>query len=336
MKTKHVNEMLLGIFLFHIVLEVGVICYSAHHVIPTTMGLLLGQLSLMIPAGIFFLIYLARCEKGQRFKMVTERFHFKKIKGKSIAMIIVFTYLMMPLTTVVNAISMLFVDNTMMAMSDEILSLSFPVMIFLVAILPAMNEEFIFRGMVYGAYRKEGRIWPAVILSGLVFGFMHMNINQAMYAFLLGVTMALLFEATGSIWATILFHFVTNGNSSVLMYAMDKFASGLLEEQAEAVNTPDQLFMVLGIYLVIAAITTPIAICILYWLSKNEKGYFPFIKAKKKQKVESSDTFKLTEESNLTEAAEKKKGQPIVTIPYLLFVACCLIYMIVQEILLRV
>lgn len=312
MKTKHVNCMLLGIFAFHIVLELWISNYSMSHSVSAAMGLLLGQFSLMVPALLFFLLYLGKRGKEEHPESVTERLHFKKIKGSSVAMIIVFTYLMMPLTTVVNAVSMLFVENTMMAVSDEILSLPFLGMISMVAVLPAFNEELIFRGIVYGAYRKSGRMWPAIILSGLVFGLMHMNINQAMYAFLLGVTMAALFESTGSIWSTILFHFVTNGNSCILMYLVNKFTPDILLNQAEMVNTPEQIYQVLGIYVVIAAVTTPVAICVLYWLSKNEKGNFPF--AKKMDAV-------------------RENKQTIATIPYILFAICCVIYMIVQEIL---
>ena len=54
---------------------------------------------------------------------------------------------------------------------------------------------------------------------------MHMNFNQFCYAFVPGIALGILLEATGSIFATMTAHFVVNGWSTALM-AVSKLLYG--------------------------------------------------------------------------------------------------------------
>ena len=105
-------------------------------------------------------------------------------------MIILYTFLMGPLTTLLNAISMLFVDNAVVSISGGVLNLPFLLTFFLMAVFGPVCEELCFRGVVYRGYLKSGNVVGAVLLSSLLFGLMHMNFNQAPYAFAIGVSMA--------------------------------------------------------------------------------------------------------------------------------------------------
>ena len=67
-----------------------------------------------------------------------------------------------------------------------------------------------------------------VLLSSLLFGLMHMNFNQAPYAFALGVAMAVLVEATGSLWSSVLMHVIFNAQSVLLMYFYQHFMPEVL------------------------------------------------------------------------------------------------------------
>lgn len=79
------------------------------------------------------------------------------------------------------------------------------------AIITPILEELLHRGVVYGRLRRMMRMWPAVILSALVFAALHFNIVQFTYAFLLGIVFALFVEKTGHIYPAILAHIVANG-----------------------------------------------------------------------------------------------------------------------------
>ena len=50
----------------------------------------------------------------------------------------------------------------------------------------------------------------AALMSGLLFGCFHLNINQALYAFVMGIVFAYMVEATGSLWSSVIAHFAVN------------------------------------------------------------------------------------------------------------------------------
>ena len=84
---------------------------------------------------------------------------------------------------------------------------------FLVAVVAPMAEEFFFRGFFYGALRNWKGPWPAAILTGLVFGAIHVGSAEA--AFLLplgffGFSLCLLRERTGSLYPGIALHCMNN------------------------------------------------------------------------------------------------------------------------------
>lgn len=83
------------------------------------------------------------------------------------------------------------------------------IMYMTVALAPAFAEEFLFRGVIYGNLRPFGKT-QAILISSLLFALMHQNIGQFFYTFVGGVAMALMYELTGTIWCSILFHLFNN------------------------------------------------------------------------------------------------------------------------------
>ena len=280
---------MLGTFLFHIAVVVVLAVLAGKIQLGVILGLSLGEIILLIPALVYLLFYkLGKAKQVSSEQTVyyeevgaqvcvdkreslKERLHYNKVKPSTLAYVLFFTWLSMPLTTLINAISMLFVDNTIVAMTDVILSVPFFLMLFLMAIVPATVEEFIFRGIVYGGYRKSGTKFMAVMLSALMFGLMHMNLNQALYAFVIGVLLALLFEATNSIWTTMLFHFIYNAQSCCMMFLIEAIMPGYYQDAANMATGLEELLMMISVYLIIAAISTPLAFCMLYKIAKNEE-----------------------------------------------------------------
>lgn len=74
-----------------------------------------------------------------------------------------------------------------------------------------LAEEVVFRGYIYGAVKKLSNIWFAVLFSGLFFAAVHMNLASMLPLFVLGVALAVVYEATGSLWTPIAVHFLFNG-----------------------------------------------------------------------------------------------------------------------------
>ena len=77
-------------------------------------------------------------------------------------------------------------------------------------ILAPLGEEVVFRGVVYGQLKKVMKVPAAIVLSGLAFGLFHGNLVQAVYATVIGVLLALVYELYGTLAAPMVFHSVAN------------------------------------------------------------------------------------------------------------------------------
>lgn len=77
-------------------------------------------------------------------------------------------------------------------------------------IIAPIAEEMIFRWLIYLRLRDYFNKWTAIIISSLIFGIYHANLVQGVYAFILGVIFAYVFETTGSLWGSILLHMGAN------------------------------------------------------------------------------------------------------------------------------
>lgn len=302
MNYRKVNWCFLGIIMLH--LGVVGLLVALHNVYSMGMvaNLLVSELILAVPA---FLAVLVSREKPNRV------LGFHRLKLSSVFMIILYTFLMGPLTTLLNAISMLFVDNAVVSISGEVLNLPFLLTFFMMAIFGPVCEELCFRGVVYRGYLKSGNVAGAVLLSSLLFGLMHMNFNQAPYAFAIGVSMAVLVEATGSLWSSVIMHVVFNAQSVIAMYFYQRFYPKVWLEQTQAVTTNDDMIAAISVYLVIAVITTSLAVCVLVWLCKNQgrEEYIRWLWRERK--------------------SGRKKGR-LVSAPLIIAVILCLAYMLLN------
>lgn len=87
----------------------------------------------------------------------------------------------------------------------------------LVAALPAVAEEYVFRGCIARAFARKGYVF-AVFMSALLFAIMHGSPLQLVHQFLIGAVCAVLFFATRSLWPPIIMHFLNNAIALVLGY----------------------------------------------------------------------------------------------------------------------
>lgn len=184
--------------------------------------LLSSQIILILPS----LIYIVRY--GLNIK---EEIRFNKMSIGNIVLLIVFSFLIIPVMTFINAISMLFVENqTTTVMLDVVSQNGLFFSIIMVALIPAVFEESVYRGVFYNEYRKTNPL-QAIFLSAFLFGIIHLNFNQFAYAFAMGIIFALIIEATDSILSAMIIHFIINGSSIFTLYISPKLIN-LLEEIA--------------------------------------------------------------------------------------------------------
>ncbi len=236
---------------------------------------------------------------------------FKRIKIRSILLTILYVLLLYPLVTLVNYISMLFVDNTVLAISDQILSLPFWQVLISVGIFGPFVEEVVFRGVILQSYQRTGRIVGSILLSAFLFGLIHLNFNQFAYGAVMGIMFALLVEATGSVLSSFLAHAMFNSVEVALLYISSDAISDA-EEYLDNMGIGNEVLITIGIYFILALIATSLAMCVIYKISEIEgrKAFFVNIPKCKKQ------------------------GYKLITAPLVVAVVVALIYMIAIEVLL--
>lgn len=105
-----------------------------------------------------------------------------------------------------------------------------------IAVVPAFVEELLFRGVVLSNLMPFGKT-AAVLGSALLFGVMHQNLAQLLYATVAGLVLGYIYVATRSIWPCVMLHFANNA-LSVLQGAL---VERLPEEEAMAIYTVMQV-----------------------------------------------------------------------------------------------
>ncbi len=91
------------------------------------------------------------------------------------------------------------------------------------AIVPALVEEFAYRGLVLGSLRKYGDGF-AVLTSSIIFGIMHGNFEQMPFAFLVGLALGFVAVKSSSIWISVAIHAFNNFVSVFFTYFMNGFS----------------------------------------------------------------------------------------------------------------
>ena len=121
-----------------------------------------------------------------------------------------------------------------------------------VAIVPAICEELLFRGMVLNGLRSKGK-WVAILISALVFALMHSNIEQLPYTFMLGVVLGYIAYETGSIIPSIVMHTFNNTIVLVTMYLQQNAIWDLNIAFTNIVALDAIIWLVIAIVLVLGA-----------------------------------------------------------------------------------
>ncbi len=86
----------------------------------------------------------------------------------------------------------------------------------LAAIFAPIFEEWLCRGMILRGLLTKMKPGWAIVVSALFFAVLHLNPWQALNAFIIGLVMGYVYYKTGSLWLTMLIHFVNNGTAVVL------------------------------------------------------------------------------------------------------------------------
>jgi membrane protease YdiL (CAAX protease family) len=90
-------------------------------------------------------------------------------------------------------------------------------MLLVACVFAPIYEELLFRAGLYRYVRQKMGRTPALLISGLCFGAMHANWAGLLPLAALGILLALVYEATGSIRVAIIAHGLFNLNTIILL-----------------------------------------------------------------------------------------------------------------------
>ena len=93
----------------------------------------------------------------------------------------------------------------------------FWVLVLVMAVMPAVGEELMFRGFIFGTLKRRWRVLPAMLVTSAIFGIYHMSLSKFFTTALLGFMLVYVVEKTGSIFCSMLMHFCNNLVAVVVM-----------------------------------------------------------------------------------------------------------------------
>ncbi len=136
-----------------------------------------------------------------------------------------------------------------------------------VAVLPAVMEEALFRGLILNNIESDAGSVKSVFIVGLCFSLYHGSVEQTIYQFVCGCLFALLAVRSRSITPTVIIHFINNALIIVL------YAVGAVDAETGALTVSlggeIALYVLSGISLVVAVVWLIMDKTL---LSKGEKG----------------------------------------------------------------
>lgn len=89
------------------------------------------------------------------------------------------------------------------------------------SLVPALTEEFIFRGIVLNSVRPYGKTF-AIFSSAFLFGLVHGNLEQFVFAFITGMFFSYVTLLTESLLPSVIIHFLNNFMADILNIFQDK------------------------------------------------------------------------------------------------------------------
>lgn len=204
------------------------------------------------PVLIYFMVY-----KG----FLKNSLYWKNPGIFNVLLAILLTWVLMPTVSLLNLFSMFFVENKIAHALKDLNQSPYLLSILIISVFPGIFEELSTRFILLNNYRYKP-YYLACIMSGLFFGLIHLNVNQFIYAFVLGSIFAFMVQITESIFTSILMHITLNATSFSLGYLIEKLGSGdLLPSEPVSPGWLD-VIQLLGVNV----ITIPLAIFIAYHL----------------------------------------------------------------------
>lgn len=263
----------------------------------------------IIPAIIYVIV--TKCN-------IKETFRFHLLPLKDLIFVIMLGFICVPIMGFFGLLSGFFFKNNIGTLITSISGTPYLVLLAIVAIMPAITEEITLRGIVLSGYNGKSR-FKASLIIGLFFGIFHLDAQQFLYAVVLGFILAYAVRVTGSIFASMIMHFIINGTSITVQKLANLIGMSNPQGGADAImnlTIYEKLHLLQG-----AAINLIIASVLAYLVIKklNKWG-----KARGVQEVEVSNR-SYGETLISTESSEK-----IIDWPFIVTIIVYIVFMVIR------
>ena len=205
-KVLRANTYFLIIILLQLFLPIHLM-FKWFNITDTKLMLLISHIITFIFPAIIYLVITRQSAK--------DVLKLNKLYFKDTLLIILLAFVYQPIMTFFSLLSQFFFENEIGNFVTGIVNSPYIILLLLIAVLPAVTEEITIRGIVLSGY-EDKNIYLSCIITGLLFGIMHLDPQQFLYTAVLGFVLALVVRITNSIFASALIHFFINGTSITL------------------------------------------------------------------------------------------------------------------------
>lgn len=228
------------------------------------LGIGLNHLSIFTCSSIAFAYILMR-EKWKSY------FHWNHLDDKMMIKFVLLLFVSMPIiTATAMALQQLELpdwanqlDNESIEALSQLLEmdniLDLVINLTVIALLPALGEELLFRGIIQKELVKK-LVNPhvAIFIASFVFSAIHFQVMGFLPKFFLGLIFGYAYYWTKSLWYPMMLHFINNGLQVVILYFGPDIDASQIETAQENLNPlPIMISVVISIglcYLIIKSI----------------------------------------------------------------------------------
>ncbi len=208
----------------------------------------------------------------------------RKASGITLLMVLLSLFVAVPMLNAVTDLNSQFnlpwwldgLEKKMMAMEDNAgrltklflvsdSTIDLAVNFVMIAILPAIGEEFLFRGVlqrVFIDWTKNSHV--GIILAAFIFSFIHFQFYGFFPRFLLGLYFGYLMVWSGSIWVPVAGHLINNG-MAVIYYHFATKPMGETTLDSIGTNHTGNSVILLSVFI------TSILLGMIYWYEKGRR-----------------------------------------------------------------
>ncbi|MFA6150670.1 MAG: CPBP family intramembrane glutamic endopeptidase [Chitinophagaceae bacterium] len=126
--------------------------------------------------------------------------------------------------------------------------MDFAIHMLVFALIPAIGEELLFRGVIMRiSYSNSQNIHFAILIAAAIFGIAHGSVYNFLPIMLMGVLLGYIYYLSGSIWLSILAHFMNNALAALGIFLIN--TKSVAEEVGTAENFPWYVLVIsLGLF----------------------------------------------------------------------------------------